>query len=253
MGNPAGTSPSGQLVVFSTTPTTDISKLFYVKRNNGTKRKRVHHALNPSPPVHLYIGINFAVRLHHNFRFQRHVTNINERGFIWTQFESFRHVSMMDLSAGGFKILNIPNAGGNSVDSEVLSFELLHRCFGAQLLKTEMEVAYYPEGGSITDYTCLMFGTRLGVSVTRAMKFKGDFEPEDAEKLLRKKLNGIVNSTRNSLEDWHKQILHIWAMNHHVADQMARAYSRMPREFTTNTVVLVTTVTTDTDRTTIFF
>ena len=70
------------------------------------------------------------------------------------------------------------------------SFELLHRCFGARLLKTEMEVAYFPEGGSITDFTCEMFGTRLGVSVTRAMKFKGVFELEDAEKLLRKKLNG---------------------------------------------------------------
>ncbi|XP_022093023.1 AAC-rich mRNA clone AAC4 protein-like isoform X2 [Acanthaster planci] len=158
----------------------------------------------------------------------------------------------MDLSESGQKIRSIPNAGGNSVDSEVLSFELMHRCFGAQLLKTEMEVVYYPEGGSITDYTCLMFGTRLGVSVTRAMKFKGEFELEDAEKLLQKKLSGVVNSSRNSLECWSKQILHIWATNHSVANQMARAYSRMPRDLTTNTVVLVTVVTTNADRAIIF-
>ena len=58
-------------------------------------------------------------------------------------------------------------------------------------------MAYFPEGGSITDYTCLMFGTRLGVSVTRAMKYKGDFEAEDAEKLLRKKLKGEHLSLHN--------------------------------------------------------
>ena len=67
---------------------------------------------------------------------------------------------------------------------------MFHRCYGARLLKTEMEVGYFPEGGSITDYTCEMFGTVLGVSVTRAMKYKGDFTLEDAEKLLNKKMNG---------------------------------------------------------------
>ena len=63
---------------------------------------------------------------------------------------------------------------------------------------------------------------------------------------------GVVNSTRNSLEHWSKQILHVWATNHDVARQLARAYSRMPRDLTTNTVVLVTVVTTDADRATIF-
>ncbi|XP_071806755.1 AAC-rich mRNA clone AAC4 protein-like [Asterias amurensis] len=215
-------------------------------------KRRVRHSRNPSPPVHLYIGVNFAVRLHHNFRFQRHVTNSNERGLIWTEFESFRRLSHMALSECAVRILTVPNAGGNSVESEVLSFELLHRCFGARLLKTEMEVAYFPEGGSITDFTCEMFGTRLGVSVTRAMKFKGVFELEDADKLLRKKLNGIVTSSRNTLEHWSKQILHIWATNHNVAAQIARSYSTMPRHLTSNTVVLVTVVTKDLDRLSIF-
>lgn len=53
-----------------------------------------------------------------------------------------------------------------------------------------MEVEYFPEGGSITDYTCEMFGTTIGVSVTRAMKFNGIFMEEDAETLLNKKLKG---------------------------------------------------------------
>ena len=58
-----------------------------------------------------------------------------------------------------------------------------------------MEVEYWPEGGSITDYTCTMFGTTLGVSVTRAMKYgASNMEIEDAERLLRKKLRGELIS-----------------------------------------------------------
>ena len=54
-----------------------------------------------------------------------------------------------------------------------------------------MEVEYFPEGGSITDYTCSIFDTTVGVSVTRAMKYAGDFEMEDARHLLKKKLKGM--------------------------------------------------------------
>ena len=53
-----------------------------------------------------------------------------------------------------------------------------------------MEVTYFPEGGSITDYTCEVFSTHIGVSVTRAMKYRGDYTLEDADRLLTKKLNG---------------------------------------------------------------
>ena len=53
-----------------------------------------------------------------------------------------------------------------------------------------MEVEYFPEGGSITDYMVRMFDQPLGVSVTRAMKFRGEFDVEDAQRLLNKKLNG---------------------------------------------------------------
>lgn len=58
------------------------------------------------------------------------------------------------------------------------------------LFQTEMEVSYFPEGGSITDYVCEIFDTKVGVSVTRAMKYRGDFTQEDAMNLLMKKLKG---------------------------------------------------------------
>ena len=63
--------------------------------------------------------------------------------------------------------------------------------FSVFLFQTEMEVDYFPEGGSITDYVCEMFDSKVGVSVTRAMKFGGGvFTEEDAEHLLNKKLKG---------------------------------------------------------------
>ncbi len=72
----------------------------------------------------------------------------------------------------------------------------------------------YSKNGPMTDYTCKMSdGTVLGVSVTRAMKYKGnqdakdehklppkklkelkrDFEAKDAEILLRKKMQGRLS------------------------------------------------------------
>jgi len=57
-----------------------------------------------------------------------------------------------------------------------------------------MEVEYFPEGGSITDYVCDVFGAKLGVSVTRARAYFRDaeFTMEDATRLLEKKLKGRV-------------------------------------------------------------
>ena len=58
--------------------------------------------------------------------------------------------------------------------------------------QTEMEVSYFPRGGSITDYVCELYDVTVGVSVTRAMKFSGEFTAEDAERLLNKKLKGMM-------------------------------------------------------------
>ena len=41
-----------------------------------------------------------------------------------------------------------------------------------------------------------MFGTHLGVSVTRAMTFRGEFTPVIAGRLLNKKLRGEATSLK---------------------------------------------------------
>jgi len=152
------------------------------------------------------------------------------------------------LSSGSTKILTTPNAGGNSLWSEVLSFEVLSGCFGVQLLRTEMELQYVSSNGPITDYSVVAMdnGTPvvLGVSVTRAMKFKGNYEDSDAERLLYKKLRGVVGSTQSVAphHKWDKQILHVWAQGQHVADTLGRVYANMPDELKSNTLVVVSVV-----------
>lgn len=168
------------------------------------------------------------------------VQNQDHNGLVHSQFDLFKTLSGMTLSVEAQKIRDVPNAGGNSVVSEVLSYEMLQRCFGAKLLKTEMEVSYFPEGGSITDYTCQMFGINVGVSVTRAMKYRGDYTLEDAEKLLKKKLQGVIQSSRNTLENWSKQILHVWAASTHVANIVTQAYDKVSEDIKSNTVIVVT-------------
>ncbi|XP_074657159.1 AAC-rich mRNA clone AAC4 protein-like [Tubulanus polymorphus] len=147
----------------------------------------------------------------------------------------------MRLSAAALKLRDEPNAGGNSVVSEVLSYELLAKCFGARLQKTEMEVSYFPLGGAMTDYTCRIQETALGVSVTRALRYRADFDEQDAERLLNKKLQGVIKSSATAQEKWSKQILHVWATSQRVAELLRTAYrDRVSMETKSNTVVLVT-------------
>ena len=62
-----------------------------------------------------------------------------------------------------------------------------------------MEIEYWPEGSKKTDYSVMLYGRPIGVSVTRAMKFKGVFTEEDARVLLYKKLFGILVSSANGM------------------------------------------------------
>lgn len=196
-------------------------------------------------PLEITIGDNFitSYKLKQALRLDHLITNLNSCGVLMTDVYLNRSIQNMYLSEAAQKILSVPNAGGNSVNSEVLSFEFLNNCFNAALIKTEMEVEYFPEGGSITDYVCYMFNTKVGVSVTRAMKYKGSYTHDDANRLLTKKLNGIIQSSRNTLEDWHKQILHIWATSQQIATMLVNAYNDLDIETKSTSVVIVTVAT----------
>lgn len=149
---------------------------------------------------------------------------------------------MITLCAGAKKVLNTPNAGGNSIWSETISFEVLTSLCRAVLHKTEMEIEYMP-GSKITDYSVKVFGKDIGVSVTRAMKFskKGElFTEEDAMRLLSKKLHGVNESTKGVVsQTWEKQILHIWTQQEYMSDILWNTYEKLSQEIKSNTLVVV--------------
>jgi len=168
-------------------------------------------------------------------------------GVLHLQCEAFRPLSKVRWSPDAARMLEMPNAGGSSLVSEALAFEVLARAFGASLERTETELAY-SYGSKMTDFATLLFGGYpLGVSVTRAYKWrKGYAEPAglditDAKRLLVKKLAGINASSRNVQNyRWRKQVLFVWAFTHRDAVLLETVYQQVPASLRANTVLIVT-------------
>lgn len=119
-------------------------------------------------------------------------------------------------SEDGRRMLLQPNAGGTSVWSEVLSFEIMRAAYGAVLQRTEMEIEYDWMGSKKTDYSCSIDGVGVvAVSVTRALKHRGAFSRQDAYELLYKKLRCVQGSNQNVCvrHRWERQILHVWTVS----------------------------------------
>jgi ABC-type uncharacterized transport system permease subunit len=118
--------------------------------------------------------------------------------------------------------------------------EMLSMLYCAKLKATEMEIEYMMEG-SITDYSVFLGDSVVGVSVTRAMKYRGVFSYEDAVALLTKKMKGVMKSSENVVEDhkWSKQVLHVWVQEPYMVALVQQAYAALP-ELWSNTVVLLT-------------
>eukprot|EP01083_Nonionella_stella_P037253 101560_1 len=142
------------------------------------------------------------------------------------------------------------NAGGCSELSEGFSFEILRHCVKARLVKTEMAIQYWWNSWKKTDYSIKIQHITIGVSVTRAMKYNGLFNKEDAIKLLTKKLNGINQSSIGVLEcdEWQRQILHIWATDDYIERILHQTFLQLlftQPELVGNTIILVTVASQD--------
>lgn len=116
------------------------------------------------------------------------------------------------LSTGGQEVILDGNAGGNSLFSEVFSYEVLYRCEMATLLKTETEVVYDTQS-KITDLLVEIDDLKIGVSVVRAVSYPRDtaYDLAIATNLLTRKLGDILLSSESvsDADAWQKQILHI--------------------------------------------
>ncbi len=146
------------------------------------------------------------------------------------------------LSAGGQKILTDGNAGGSSIFSELIAYEVLFRCENAALLKTETEVTYTTQG-KITDLLVQIDGYKLGVSVTRAVSFPRTtpYTVERAESLLSGKLADILVSSANvaPADAWQKQILHVIADEQAHVTSLQTALMNIPEATRADTIVVI--------------
>lgn len=123
--------------------------------------------------------------------------------------------------------LAIPNAGGKSEISEAFSMQYFYERYRASHFLCEMEVSYWIHF-KMVDFICTIKRKRMGVSVTRAMGYpeSSDFTGEDALKLLRRKLYGLIVA-RNSTERKHrffKSTLHVFCQTPEIADLVEQAF-----------------------------
>ena len=148
------------------------------------------------------------------------------------------------LTAGGRYMLEVGNAGGSSLDSEVFAYEELARCEQAALLKTETEIVY-DTPGKITDFEVELDGHKIGVSVTRAVHYPfGDpYTIDEATTLATRKLDDIQVSTADvsAADRWDKQILAVLAWDDAAADTFAQAWATLDDPTRGDTIVLITT------------
>jgi len=149
-----------------------------------------------------------------------------------------------DLTDGGHEIIADGNLGGSSLWSEVFAYEMLYRCEGATLVKTESEITYQDGGGKKTDLLVEMDGFRVGVSVTRAFGWPPEdpYTIEQAIVLLEDKLGDVQISSANvtTQDAWTKQILHILAYTPDHADTVAQAFATLDPTVTADTLIVVT-------------
>lgn len=154
------------------------------------------------------------------------------------------------LSPGGQKVYDAPNAGGSSKESEVMTFELLHHCDGAVLLKTETEVKYGPAAdgmpASITDMIVSIGGVKIAANPKRVFKplplTMTDTEVRDQ---LVKDFTSINGSNARVLPEdkWVKQILHVWVPSVTYYDAVKRVLPTIDASIRSNTIVLITRTT----------
>ena len=88
-----------------------------------------------SVPYNVYINDNFMVSFRQWFRIIKLVEDSEAHGIVLTEFVPLRKVRFMKFGSGAHRLLTVPNAGGSSVLSEVMSYEMMERCFGAMLAK----------------------------------------------------------------------------------------------------------------------
>lgn len=145
------------------------------------------------------------------------------------------------LSNGASYIMKRDNAGGSSVASEALAYEMLYRCEKASLVKIENEIEYQGDG-SITDILVEIDNRYVGVSVTRAYPWSGSYTLDEARKILNKKLSALRPAQENAVEEdrWDRSVLYILAGDEDSANKLKEAWDESSDELKEDSIVMVT-------------
>ncbi len=147
------------------------------------------------------------------------------------------------LTPGGQEMFADGNLGGSSLYSEIFAFEVLNRCDSAVYLKSEAEIVYAIDGKK-TDLLIELDGSKVGVSVVRAMSFPegSPYPVAQAYTVLEGKLADILESSANvAPEDaWEKQFLSVLAQTPEHAAAIVEAYAMIPADTKADTVVVLT-------------
>lgn len=148
------------------------------------------------------------------------------------------------FEAGTQALIENPNAGGSSVLSEAMAFEMLARCDGASLRATENEVTYQPPDSEKTDFVITLDGETVGVSVTRAFVFNPsqEYTASEAQRVIGHKLAGIIESTQTVQPpyQWRKQILVVLTPSEMNAAIVRTVWEGLDTAMRADTIVVVT-------------
>lgn len=130
------------------------------------------------------------------------------------QFPEFQQLVIQEPVSS---MMTIPNAGGSSEYSELVSMEYFHVCFGTTSFIPEMMIKYDIES-KICDYITTIQQVNVGVSVTRMfIRDHHQILPYTfALSLLYKKLMGMVLAQRTiaQINQFKKSIIHVWCQSY---------------------------------------
>lgn len=199
------------------------SSVFSVARPRQ-QRANIHYVFGNEMTVHTTTAADMQVR--------GALRGCPQMRVVIDYFERMHDV--ITLGADAHQIVDEPNAGGASVVSEALSAEYMCRMFNATGVVTEMQIPYFSPHWKKVDYLINIHNERVGVSVTRAMGYPspGAFTVEDAERLCRKKLNGLVIARAGIVPTvgYCRSILHCWCQTATIAHLMANAFEGFVEE-----------------------
>lgn len=216
--------------------------------------RRDHHMPNTQlSPLHVMLNSDFIVTspLKQNLMLTVALSQKKredlEKLILVGHFRAFLSFRQFGLGPDALRVRTEANAGGTSTISEALSVEYFVRRFQAKDIVTEMEVEYCSMNWKKVDYICTLYGQRVGVSVTRAMSYPDpeQFSPDMANKLLHKKLFGLVVA-REGVADRHcfsQCILHVWCETERTARLLEAEYLEVSQELEiTDDLIMVLTV-----------